>query len=100
MLKNAEMQGARYPEERGVLGCTPQRRRMRATLQMGVFQHPVKLDPPALLSQEGGSKVLKDPHESDKVLFLLIGELQFSDQIEKLHRIFQRQESSIMKVRG
>jgi len=29
-----------YPEEWGVLGCTPQRRRMRETLQMGVFQQP------------------------------------------------------------
>jgi hypothetical protein len=42
LLKNAQMQGARDPEEWGVLGCTPQRRRMRATPQMGVFQQPAK----------------------------------------------------------
>ncbi len=27
---------------KGVPGCTPQRQRMRATLQVGFFQHPVK----------------------------------------------------------
>jgi hypothetical protein len=33
------------PEERGVLGCTPQRRRMRATPQKGVFQQSVSVSP-------------------------------------------------------
>ena len=61
LLKNAQMQGARNPESgvatnkerllprrrvgesaRGVLGRTPQRRRMRETQQMGVFQQPVR----------------------------------------------------------
>ena len=34
--------GPRKTEEWGVLGSTPQRRRMRETQQMGVFQQPVK----------------------------------------------------------
>jgi hypothetical protein len=61
MFKNAQMQGSRNPEggvatnkERllprrqvgepagGVLGGTLQRRRIRGTPQMGVFQHPAR----------------------------------------------------------
>jgi hypothetical protein len=42
LLKNAQMQGARNPEECGVLGRTLQRRRMRGTTQMGVFQQPLE----------------------------------------------------------
>ena len=33
LLKNAQMQGARNPEERGVLGRTPQRRRIRGGVE-------------------------------------------------------------------
>ena len=43
LLKNAQMQGSRNPEECGVPGGTPQRRRTRGTPQMGVFQQPAKL---------------------------------------------------------
>ena len=42
LLKNAQVQGPRNPEEGGVLRCTPQRRRMRETPQMGVFQRPAR----------------------------------------------------------
>jgi hypothetical protein len=49
LLKNAHTQGSSFdrlrinsPEECGVLGRTPQRRKMRETQQMGVFQQPVK----------------------------------------------------------
>jgi len=42
LLKNAQMQGSRNPEKGGVLGCTPQRRRVRETPQMGGFQQPVR----------------------------------------------------------
>jgi hypothetical protein len=41
LIKNVQMQGARNPEECGVLECTLQRRRTRGTPQMGVFQQPV-----------------------------------------------------------
>ena len=40
LLKKDQMQGPRKPEERGVLGGTLQRRRVRETTQMVVFQQP------------------------------------------------------------
>jgi hypothetical protein len=40
LLKNAQMHGSQNPEECGVLGGTPQRRRMRGTPQMGIFEQP------------------------------------------------------------
>ena len=42
-LRNPVCGGARNPEEWGVLECTLQRRRMRGTPQMGVFQQPVRI---------------------------------------------------------
>jgi hypothetical protein len=38
LLKNVQIQGFRNPEERGVLASTSQRRGMRETPEMGVFQ--------------------------------------------------------------
>jgi hypothetical protein len=84
MIKNAKMQGARSAfhlpvrqailrvasrrirsdilsrrrdgeSARGVLGCALQRRRMRGTLQMGVFQQPVFT---SLVSDEEGLSVV------------------------------------------
>ena len=40
--KADRMQGSRCPEEWGVHGCTPQRRRKRETPQMAVFHQQVK----------------------------------------------------------
>ena len=55
LLKNAQMQGLRNPEERGVLGRTPQRRRMRETPQMGVYQRPISASV-SLRRRDGQSK--------------------------------------------
>jgi hypothetical protein len=37
----------------------------------------------------GREGVLKGSHKGYKVFLLLIGELEFKDQVEKLHRILQ-----------
>jgi ADP-heptose:LPS heptosyltransferase len=42
LLKNVQIQGPRNPEERGVLVSTSQRRGMRETPEMGVFQQPAR----------------------------------------------------------
>jgi hypothetical protein len=41
LVKNAQMQGPRNHEARGVLKRTPQQRKMRETPQMGVFHQAV-----------------------------------------------------------
>jgi hypothetical protein len=47
----------------------------------------------------GRERLLKGSHKGYKISFLLIGELEFKDQVEELYRILQCQKPSIMKVR-
>ena len=51
------------------------------TLQRGIFPYPL------LLLIEDQQRLLKGLHKGHKVFFLLIGELEFKDQVKKLHRI-------------
>ena len=41
---------------------------------------------------------LQRTHERHEVVLFLLGELRLQDQVEELHRIFQRQQATVVQV--